>query len=768
MRPFRRAVRKVGPLRVLFVVPDLGVGGAERHVVTLAPALDPTRFAPSVVCIGEQGALFGSLAGTGVPARALCRRQNWALALVGLIRLMWRDRPDVVITRGYNAEALGRIAAMLTRVPRCVVWVHNCGDVVPRGRVRRVIDRVLDPATSAYYAVAHGQLPYLTGELRYPLHKIEVIHNGVDPARFSVGHGTAREVGLAAELGIDPASPVIAVVAVLRPEKDHETLLRAMGSVVDEIPDARLLVVGDGPLRGRLGDLSAELGLAGAVVFTGSRNDVGRLLTMVDVVVLSSYTVECFPMAVLEAMACGIPAVATAVGGVPEMIDDGVTGYVVPPRDSRALADALIKTLHDPERAAAMGRAARRRVESEFSLDRSVRRAQDAIVRTAGRPPESAQPIRLSIVLDLTYVGGAEMLLLNLCRHLDRSLVQPRLICLREAGPLAAEFQAAGVPIEVLDRTGAYDLRTLPRLVRLLRRNRTDAILVTHHHRAALTLGRLAARMACVPANVVAAHDMDLTRVGRRCLPRHVVETLFLSHALVLLAPSQGRYLREEEGVGRYPWRRVREVVIPNGIVVTPAPTSQDRVRARARLGLSTDDVVLGIVARLSPQKAHHVLLRAVASLVPDRPRLRLVVVGGGEEEHALRSLAAELGIADRVLFTGIRRDVPELLAAFDVACLSSVHEGVPLTVLESMAAGLPVVATDCGALPDLVTDGEDGFLVPVGDITMLAGRLAELCDGPERRAAMGARARARAEREFSIEHTAIGFQQLLCGLVHR
>jgi glycosyltransferase involved in cell wall biosynthesis len=473
-------------------------------------------------------------------------------------------------------------------------------------------------------------------------------------------------------------------------------------------------------------------------------------------------------MALLEAMACGIPAVGTAVGGVPELIDDGGTGYVVPPRDPRALADALIKTLRDTDRASAMGRAARLRVESDFSLEQSVRRAEDAIARTAGRSPELARPIRLSIVLDLTFVGGAEMLLLNLCRHLDRSLVQPRLICLREAGLLAAEFRAAGVPVEVLDRTGRYDLRTLPRLVRLLRNDRTDVVLVTHHHRAALTLGRLAARLAGVPANVVAAHDMDLTKVGLRCLPRHVVETLFLSQALVLLAPAQGRYLHAEEGVGRYPWRRAPEVVIPNGIVLPAAPTPADRARGRARLGLAGDHVVLGIVARLSPQKAHHVLLRALASLVPGRPRLRLVVIGGGEEESALRRLATELGIADRVLFTGTRRDVPELLAAFDVACLSSVHEGVPLAVLESMAAGLPVVATDCGALRDLVADGEEGFLVPVGDTAALAARLAQLCDGPELRAAMGARARARAEREFAIEHTVQKFQRLFRGLVSR
>ena len=173
------------------------------------------------------------------------------------------------------------------------------------------------------------------------------MHNGVDPARFPL-RLPVRDAALAAELGIDDGAPVVGIVAVLRPEKDHETLLRAIRMVREEIPDAQLLVIGDGPQRGRLEALTAELGITAAVRFAGVRSDVGRVLGLLDVVTLSSYTVECFPMALLEAMASGVPTVGTAVGGVPEMIDDGTTGYVVPPRDPRALADALIKMLRRP------------------------------------------------------------------------------------------------------------------------------------------------------------------------------------------------------------------------------------------------------------------------------------------------------------------------------------------------------------------------------------------------------------------------------------
>lgn len=381
------------------------------------------------------------------------------------------------------------------------------------------------------------------------------------------------------------------------------------------------------------------------------------------------------------------------------------------------------------------------------------------------RPPLPAGPLDLAVVLDFTAVGGSEVQILELFRHLDPAVVRPRLVCLRRAGPLAAEFRAAGFPVSVLDRQGRYDMRTLPRLLRDLRRNGTAAVLVVHFHRASLTLGRLAARLSGA-VNLIAVRDMDLVQVGLRCLPRYVVNTLFLSDALVLQAPSQGSYLHEAEGVGRYRWQRTREVVIRNGIDLRERPGENERAAARAALGAGPDEVVVGIVARLAAQKAHEVLLRAVAVLADDHPRLLLVVVGGGEREGELRALAREWGLADRVVFTGVRRDVPALLAAFDIFCLSSVHEGTPVTVIEAMAAGIPVVLTDAGAVRDMVSDGEEGFVVPVGDVVALADRIARLATDPDLRGAMGVRGRRRAEADYPVQAMARRFEELLTELV--
>ena len=300
-----RRGRPDGPVGVLFVVPALGYGGAERHVITLLPRMDPARFRPSLVCLHRAGEMFDDLVGTGVPVVSLDRpsRQAWSL-LRELVLIMRRDRPEVVIAWGHSAEVLSRIAGVIARVPRRAVWVHNCGELGARDWRSRLLDRVLEPVTSAVFGVAYGQVPYLTGERGHRRDKIRIVHNGVEILpRAEVP--AVRDPELLAELAIAPDEPVVGIVAVLREEKDHVTLLRAFARILHAVPQARLLVVGDGPLRPALEEQAARLGVAERVLFTGSRTDIPRLLSIIDVFTLSSRTIECFPMALLEAMGRG-------------------------------------------------------------------------------------------------------------------------------------------------------------------------------------------------------------------------------------------------------------------------------------------------------------------------------------------------------------------------------------------------------------------------------------------------------------------------------
>jgi glycosyltransferase involved in cell wall biosynthesis len=361
------------PVRVVFVTPDLRMGGAERHLVTLAGALDRSRFATTVLCIKGLGPLHDELAARGVEVLCLqagARRRALPGALVALILELRRRRAEVVVTHGLSANALGRLAAALARAPARITWKHNCGHLGRHGLLERCSERVLGSLCTRYIGVAHGQVPYLLGYLRLPPKKLRIIHNSVDPGRY---RQRAERRG---ELGFAERDPVVAVNAVLRREKDHPTVLHAIEKLARQLPRVKLLLIGDGPERERLRRLATGLGIEQRVVFMGSRTDAPELLGCADVVALASRTVECFPYAILEAMAMSRPAVCTAVGGLPEMVEDGVTGYLVPPRDPRALAAALGRVLSSDDRGRAMGEAARRRLEERFPFAAMLRAAE--------------------------------------------------------------------------------------------------------------------------------------------------------------------------------------------------------------------------------------------------------------------------------------------------------------------------------------------------------------------------------------------------------
>jgi len=379
------------------------------------------------------------------------------------------------------------------------------------------------------------------------------------------------------------------------------------------------------------------------------------------------------------------------------------------------------------------------------------------------------RPARLCLVLNVALVGGAEVLLSDVFRQFDPERVRPELVCLREAGPLGEELRREGFDVTVLGRRGWRDLRATLALWRYFRQRRPDVVLVPHFQRAPLVLGPWFGRLAGVPATVIAVHGMGMRAVGSRVLPWHVVETLGLvTDALALLVPSQGRYLREQEGVGRFPWRDAPEHYVPNGIHIPAASTPATRAEVRRELGLDDDDVVAVLVARLAPLKGHDDFLRAVARIAPAQPHLRAVLVGDGVLTEELTTLAEHLGIADRVVFTGLRRDVPRLLQSADLAVLPSLHEAVPISVIEEMAAGLPIVATDVGGLPDTVADGEEGIIVPPADVEALSAAVARLANDEELRRTMGKRGRQRAESEYSIENTTRAYERMIDSVLGR
>jgi glycosyltransferase involved in cell wall biosynthesis len=286
---------------------------------------------------------------------------------------MRRRRIDAVVTVGTGGDKMfwGRLSARLARVPVICSSLHSTGlpDHV------EWLNRRLAPITDAFIAVAEPHGRYLAEHEGCPPHKVRVIPNGVDIERFRPRWPNRS---LQAELELTPETPVAGIVAALRPEKNHELFLQAAAMVREKLPAARFLIVGDGPQRAKLLSLMRELSLSDSVRFLGTRSDIPEVLSLLDVLVLTSH-MEANPVSILEAMAAEKPVVATRVGSVPETVLDGKTGYLVPPGDARSVADRLIELLGDRQRAAAFGRAGREHVIAHWSIERMVEGYQELL-----------------------------------------------------------------------------------------------------------------------------------------------------------------------------------------------------------------------------------------------------------------------------------------------------------------------------------------------------------------------------------------------------
>lgn len=357
--------------------------------------------------------------------------------------------------------------------------------------------------------------------------------------------------------------------------------------------------------------------------------------------------------------------------------------------------------------------------------------------------------LRVVHLIDSLNPGGAERFTMHIVARLDgerfdRTLVPTRATQDWWPGDTRAEamreLNQGGVRIVELGRSERFDLRAWGPLLTLLREEKTD---VLHAHMFGSSLwGAIIGRLARVP--VVIAHEHgsppDLPKV-RRDLDRYVIGRSV--DAYLAVSEIERRQLVDDRGIPSHKTR-----VLPNGIEAPTVDASRD---VRAELGIAPDAPVLGAVGVLRPEKAHAVLLRAAARLLPTTPGLRVVIVGDGEERETLEPLAEELGLGDAVLFTGIRTDVPEILRAFDVAVNASHREGSPLSVMEYMEAGLPVVATAVGGVPEIIQDGVHGRLVEPGDDEALAAAIADVLADREAAAEMGRRGRERRREHFDL-----------------
>jgi glycosyltransferase involved in cell wall biosynthesis len=341
--------------RALFICPTLTVGGAERQWATLIPSLRDRGFTSLVTTLNHRGHFFDVLSSTdGVETRAIDMRSRFDVrGAIRAIRLSaWL--PDVVVTQSIDAHVLGHLVAMKASVPH--VAVEHGGPGLARRRHHAPLYRWVAPRTDSIVAVSESQISDLLA-LGYQRSRIDVIPNGIDPPHVALDRVAARTLARA-----DGDDFLAVFVATLRPEKRVERFIEAVASAHRGDSRIRGLVVGGGPELARAQTLAGE---TPAVEVIGYREDIGSFVAAANVVCLTS-DVEANPISLLEAMALGIPVVATDVGGVREVVEDEA-GILVPAGDVAATAAALRDLAANPERATTLGAAGLRRYQDRYT-----------------------------------------------------------------------------------------------------------------------------------------------------------------------------------------------------------------------------------------------------------------------------------------------------------------------------------------------------------------------------------------------------------------
>ncbi|MFI5397425.1 MAG: glycosyltransferase [Candidatus Binatia bacterium] len=369
-------------IRVLHVIDTLGVGGTE---LGLANVIERTQkeISHAVCCVRNGGATAARLVAQGIPITVLHKRpgNDWSLPL-RVARLCRKMAPDIVHSRNWGSiDAI--IGARLARVPVVIHGEHGRDATDPNGTSRRRnrARRILSVFLDRIVAVSDQLGSWLVNEVGIRASKVSVLKNGVDAQKFQRGSNRAA---LRRSHGYSPEDVIVGTVGRLDPVKNQVALLEVLAALLPTHPHLRIAIVGDGPERETLAREIANRGLREAAVLLGHRDDVPAVLNMLDVFVLPSLG-EGMCNTILEAMAVGLPVVATRVGGNPELVDDGATGQLVPARDTDALAKVIAAYVADERLRQDHGAAGRRRVVEEFTLEGMTERYMQLYQNEVGR-----------------------------------------------------------------------------------------------------------------------------------------------------------------------------------------------------------------------------------------------------------------------------------------------------------------------------------------------------------------------------------------------
>lgn len=359
--------------KILYVIGQLGVGGAEHQLIYLTTNLDPTKYEIMVCSLSKEAQLLPLLEDAGLKTIIIPKLVSPDFTRpFKLLKIVKSFKPDLIHSYLSVANTWSRLVGFVTGVP-VIISERSCGQ--NNNFIIRVFNKIL--SFSGDYIIANSQAGAngLIENDEFSSEKVKTIYNGVFPKRFQLTLDDQDKQRLLLDLGISDCKNVIGIIGRFDSNKNHDLLFKAFQIVLRRFPSSCILCIGDGPRREELKRLASSLGITEHVYFTGIREDIPECLALMKLLVLPSF-VEGLPNVILEAMAANVPVVATDVGGVGELINEGVTGWLVNPEDELGLAEKISYVLEYPKNAEIVAENAHHFVTKHFSIERMVQETE--------------------------------------------------------------------------------------------------------------------------------------------------------------------------------------------------------------------------------------------------------------------------------------------------------------------------------------------------------------------------------------------------------
>ncbi|MFH1857997.1 MAG: glycosyltransferase [Candidatus Omnitrophota bacterium] len=765
-------------IKVLYLIDKLEIAGAQRHLVSLLKEIDRRRFEVSVVCLMHEGPLGESLRTSGIPLHSLHLRRIYGLAglgaLVRLVRYLKRERIDVVHTYLFSENIFGTVAARLAGTRMIVTGRRDTGKL-REGKARHMLAyRFTNRWADRIVCVSEAVKRVVLAREKVSESKVVTIPNGT---RLGTPLSQEEKAAERGKMGVSPEAFVVSIVANLSWIKGHETFFKAADLVRKGIPEAQFWVIGDGVLRGKLEAQVTALALTPNVRFFGRVPDPKQFLLVSDVSVNASFS-EGMSNTILESMALGIPVVATGVDGNLETVVDGETGILVPPGDSEALANAVIRLAKSPDERRKMGEAARARIREVLSLEKMVGSVEKLY--------ESNLSPKVQFIFS-KFPCYDETFILREMRQLKAAGLGLSIFSLKggkgpilhaDALPLLEDtiylpFFSGRVLWAQISMMLRHPLRYLSTLILLIARQIPDAEFLVkslaifpksvllardlrkrgiHHLHAEwatypATSAWIASRLAGIPFSFTGhAHDIY---VKKTMLAEKLAEAAFI----ITCTEDNKRHLLT-----------VNPRIPPGKIHVIYHGVELERFR---RDGKAADGKLsLLSVGSLLECKGFDILIQACRRLKEEGVRFECRIVGGGPLEDALRRQVKDLGLEDTVKLLGYMKQ-EDLIAYYKKADLFALpvrldrHWGIPNVLLEAMASEVPVICTPLPSIPELIQDKVNGFLVPDRDAQALSGILVHLSRDTQLREASAREGLRTVSEKFNAEKNARELIQL-------